>query len=60
LADNLADRQPAIVINMGDTVHVVSMVTLRLLARGEEYGGDVDEMIRLLATAIVQLMDDQL
>ena len=58
MGDSLADRQPAIVINMGDTVHVVSLVTLRLLARGEDYGGDVDEMIRLLATALVDLIDD--
>ena len=53
MGDNLADRQPAIVINMGDTVHVVSLVTLRLLARGEEYGGDVDQLIRVLAKFIV-------
>ena len=58
MGDNLSDRQPAIVINMGDTVHVVSLVTLRLLARGEEYGGDVDEMIRLLAKALVDLIDE--
>jgi hypothetical protein len=56
--DNLSDRQPAIVINMGDTVHVVSMVTLRLLARGEEYEGCCDTMIQLLARALVDLIDE--
>jgi hypothetical protein len=56
--DNLADRQPAIVINMGDTVHVVSIVTLRLLARGEPYEGDCDMLIQLLARALVDFIDE--
>lgn len=58
VGDSLADRQPAIVINMGDTVHVVSMVTLRLLARGEPYEGDCDMLIQLLARALVDLIDE--
>jgi hypothetical protein len=57
-ADNLAERQPAIVINMVDTVHVVSLVTLRLLARGEPYEGCCDTMIQLLARALVDLIDE--
>ena len=58
LGDNLSDRQPAIVINMGETVHVVSLVTLRLLARGEPYEGDCDMLIQLLARALVDLIDE--
>jgi hypothetical protein len=57
-ADNLSGRQPAIVINMGDTVHVVSLVTLRLLARGEPFEGDCDMLIQLLARALVDLIDE--
>ena len=57
MAANLSDRQPAIVINMGDTVHVVSLVTLRLLARGEPFEGDADEFIKLLAKFIVDSYD---
>jgi len=60
LADSLADKQPAIMVSIDGKLHVLSIVTLRMLANGEEYSGNVDEMIRLLATAIVQLMDDQL
>jgi hypothetical protein len=47
-------------VSINGKLHVLSIVTLRMLANGKEYSGDVDEMIRLLATAIVQLMDDQL
>jgi hypothetical protein len=43
---------------MGDTVHVVSLVTLRLLARGEPYEGDCDMIIQLLARALVDFIDD--
>jgi hypothetical protein len=43
---------------MGDTVHVVSLVTLRLLARGEPYEGCCDTMIQLLARALVDLIDE--
>jgi hypothetical protein len=42
---------------MGDTVHVVSLVTLRLLARGEPFEGDADEFIKLLAKFIVDSYD---
>lgn len=58
MAANLSDRQPAIVINMGDTVHVLSIVTIRRLANGEPYEGDCDTMIQLLARALVDLIDE--
>ena len=56
--DNLADRQPAIVVSMGGKLHVVSLVTLRLLARGEPFEGDCDMLIQLLARALVDLIDE--
>ena len=56
MIESLADKQPAIVINMGDCVHVISVVTLRQLANGEQYNGDVNEFIRLLSKALVDLI----
>jgi hypothetical protein len=57
LVVKLDAKQPAIVTNMGDTVHVVSLVTLRLLARGDAFEGDVDQLIKLLAKFIVDSYD---
>lgn len=56
MIESLADKQPAIVINTGDCVHVISVVTLRQLANGEPYNGDVNEFIRLLSKALVDLI----
>lgn len=57
MIESLADKQPAIVINMGDCVHVISVVTLRQLANGEPYNGDVNEFIRILSRALVDLIE---
>lgn len=57
MADNLSYRQPAIMVNIDGKLHVVSLVTLRLLARGEPYEGDCDELIKLLAKFIVDSYD---
>jgi hypothetical protein len=57
MIESLADKQPAIVINTGDCVHVVSVVTLRQLANGEKYNGDTNEFIRILSRALVDLIE---
>lgn len=36
MIESLEDYQPAIVVNTGDSVHVISVVTLRQLANGEK------------------------
>lgn len=56
MIESLADKQPAIVINMGDSVHVISIVTLRQLASGEPYNGEPDELFRILSRALVDLI----
>ena len=56
--DNLNDHQPAITINTGDAVHVISIVTIRQLAAGEEYRGNQAEMIQLLAIALRDLLHE--
>ena len=53
MIESIADRQPAIVVSMGDCVHVISIVTLRQLANGEPYNGEVGELIRILSRALV-------
>ena len=58
MIESIADRQPAIVVNMGDCVHVISIVTLRQLANGEQYNGEADELIRILSRALVDLSDE--
>lgn len=55
MIESIADRQPAIVVNMGDCVHVISVVTLRQLANGEPYNGEAGELIRILSRALVDL-----
>jgi hypothetical protein len=45
-------------VSIDGKLHVVSLVTLRLLARGEPYEGDCDMLIQLLARALVDLIDD--
>jgi len=56
MIESLADKQPAIVINTGDCVHVISIVTLRQLANGELYNGEPDELIKILSRALVDLI----
>lgn len=56
MIESIEDYQPAIVVNTGDSVHVISIVTLRQLANGEPYNGDVNEFIRLLSKALVDLI----
>lgn len=57
MIESISDRQPAIVVNMGDCVHVISIVTLRKLANGEQYNGEPDELIRILSRALVDLSE---
>jgi hypothetical protein len=56
MIESLAEKHPAIVINTVDCVHVISVVTLRQLANGETYNGDVNEFIQLLSKALVDLI----
>lgn len=57
MIESLADKQPAIVVNIGDCVHVISVVTLRQLANGEPYNGEANEFIRVLSRALVDLIE---
>lgn len=56
--DNLTNHQPCITVDIGDTRHVISIVTIRQLANGAEYRGNQAELIQLLATAIRDLTDE--
>lgn len=51
-------NQPCITVDIGDTRHVISIVTIRQLANGAEYYGDKQELIRLLSTALRDLLGD--
>jgi len=55
---NLTNHQPALTINTGEAVHVISIVTIRQLAAGAEYRGNQAELIQLLATALRDLTDE--
>lgn len=55
---NLDEHQPAIVINAGDEVHVISIVTIRQLANGAPYLGDRDKLLQLLSIALVDLTNE--
>lgn len=56
-ADNLQDHQQAITINMGDFLHVISIVTIRQLAAGCQYYGDHAKLVQILATALKDFID---
>lgn len=58
MIDNLTDHQPALTINTGDAVHVISIVTIRQLAAGAEYRGDKDQLVRVLCTALRDMMNE--
>lgn len=55
---NLDEHQPAIVINAGGEVHVISIVTIRQLANGAPYLGDRDKLVRLLSIALRDMMQE--
>ena len=57
MIESIADRQPAILVDMGDCVHVISIVTLGQLANGEPYNGEAGELIRILSRALVDLSE---
>lgn len=54
----LTDRQSHFVVPIDDDVHIICIVDVRRLAAGEEYMGDKDDMIRLLAQIVKDLHDD--
>lgn len=55
---NLSARLPHMVIALDGECHIISIVQLRALAGGEEYCGDADLMIQLLARALLDAIDD--
>jgi hypothetical protein len=54
---DIADRQPHIVINMSDKVHVINIADLRRLAIGYDWLGDDKEIIMVLSKAIIDLTE---
>lgn len=53
----LTERQSHFVVQLPGQVHVICIVDVRRLAAGEEYLGDKDGMIRLLAQIVKDLHD---
>jgi hypothetical protein len=56
--DDITNHQPALVVQLPDSLHVISIVQVRQLAAGVVYRGDKDAMIRLLAQAVKELVDE--
>ena len=54
---DIREQQPHVVINTGDSVHVIAIADLRRLANGETYRGEQAEMIQVLAKALVDVID---
>jgi hypothetical protein len=48
----LADKQPAIVVQLDGELHVLSVVDIRRLAAGLPYSGNKSKLIQVLATAL--------
>lgn len=55
--DNITDLMPSLIISTEKQVHVISLVQVRMMAAGELYEGDKDEMIRILAQAVKDLIE---
>lgn len=53
----LTDLQPHFVVPLDEDLHIICIVDVRRLAAGEEYLGDKDGMIRLLAQIVKDLHD---
>ena len=56
---NLTAKQPHLVVTLPDSVHVLSIVQIRQLAAGSCYTGDKEQMIRILAKAVKDLVDEK-
>lgn len=54
---DINEHQPALTINTGDAVHVISIVTIRRLAAGCQYHGDHAKLVQILAAAVRDLID---
>lgn len=52
---DIAERQPHIVIDASDSVHVISLAQIRDIARGN---GGYDEITRLLAIIVLDNIGD--
>lgn len=57
MADNIADKQPALVVLIDNELHKISITTIRKLANGERYSGNRDKLIQILATALKHELD---
>ncbi len=63
LAANLSDHQPHLVVYLPNDIepeeaHIICFTQIRMLANGQEYCGDADLMIRLLARALLDAIDE--
>ena len=55
---NLTTKQPHLVVTLPDSVHFLSIVQIRQLAAGACYTGDKEQMIRILAKAVKDFVDE--
>lgn len=57
-ADNLSDKQPVIAVQLTGELHHLSIVTIRQLAAGYQYQGDKDQLVRVLCSALRDMIDN--
>lgn len=57
-ADNLNDKHPVIAVKLPGELHHLSIVTIRQLANGAEYRGDKNQLVRVLCTALRDMLDN--
>ena len=53
---DINEHQPAIVVQLPDEAHVISIVTIRQLAAGYQYQGDSAKLVQILAAAVRDLI----
>ena len=63
MVDNISELQPHLVVYLPNDIepeeaHILCFTQIRLLANGEEYAGDCDLMIQLLARALMDAIED--
>lgn len=55
---NIRESQPHMVVKLPESVHVIAIADIRALANGEKYLGEKDDIIQVLARALVDNLGD--
>lgn len=58
MADSIASHHQAITVEIDGELHIISIIDIRKLSAGAQFLGNRDKLIRVLAKAIKDLVDE--